>query len=528
MLKSSWLPNTLEILFITGGDGTTSTSPVVTHRYEKGGNYTVTLKVTDESGVVCDTGMATRVVNVNIAPIAKISAPDIVCVGQDVGINGSASASETSKNLTYMWDLGDGTRAEGVNVTHKYEKGGSYKIKLTVNDNMSTDCSVSCDERCIRVNTAPVACAGKDVSMCNLRPADEYSVCFDGTGSYDPDRDCLTYMWDFGDGSTSTDAKVTHVYAKGGTYKAVLTVNDGTGTACATATDSITITLGKKLVSNAGKPLCLCLGEDANFDGSGSYVGEGGTPAYTWDFGDGTTGTGMKASHKYTTGGKHVVSLTVSNSGLNDACAQPAISSTCVVLNSPPVAVLASCGPACVGSKVCFDGSGSSDPDGDCLTYNWDFGDGVTKVGKAKETHVYEKGGTYKVKLTVDDGRGMPCSTNTTGIDVKINTPPVAKIGNCIVCCAGLEGTFDGSDSYDPDGDSLSYNWDFGDGGTATGAKVTHTYANAGKYKVTLTVDDNTGTPCSSASTCIETCIHANPQAAIVVKGGCKPVCNTN
>jgi PKD repeat protein len=162
------------------GDGTTSDAPIVTHKYEKAGEYTVKLTATDDSGVACDTGIASQVVKVNTAPVAKMNAPVAACIGMDITFDGSASMSETSKNLTYMWEFGDGARADGMTVTHAYKKGGNYGVRLTVDDNEGTECSSACNERCIKINTPPVAKAGRDIMMCNLKPQDEYTVNLDG------------------------------------------------------------------------------------------------------------------------------------------------------------------------------------------------------------------------------------------------------------------------------------------------------------------------------------------------------------
>ncbi|MGE4358136.1 MAG: PKD domain-containing protein, partial [Candidatus Omnitrophota bacterium] len=106
---------------------------------------------------------------------------------------------------------------------------------------------------------------------------------------------------------------------------------------------------------------------------------------------------------------------------------------------------------------------------------------------------------SYKVKLTVDDGSGTSCGKAEDTIEVFLNKPPVADAGPNLVCCAGEENIFDASSSYDPDGNVLSYFWDFGDGTKAEGVKVKHTYTQAGSYNVVLTVRDNSGTKCDSA-----------------------------
>lgn len=146
------------------------------------------------------------------------------------------------------------------------------------------------------------------------------------------------------------------------------------------------------------------------------------------------------------------------------------------------------------GMKASVDGSASSDPDGTIAAYAWDFGDGKTASG-ATASHDYAEPGTYQVKLTVTDNDG---ATDSATRSVTIQAPPepnrapVAKFE--VVQTNGLSIEVDASDSSDPDGDALSYGWNFGDGSAAvTGKTASHTYAAAGSYQVTLTATDPDG-----------------------------------
>jgi len=68
---------------------------------------------------------------------------------------------------------------------------------------------------------------------------------------------------------------------------------------------------------------------------------------------------------------------------------------------------------------ILFDGTRSDDPDGDALTYSWDFGDGTTKPG-AKLYHTFVKPGSYLVRLKVSDNRGTACSTSIDEVKVEV------------------------------------------------------------------------------------------------------------
>jgi PKD repeat protein len=232
-----------------------------------------------------------------------------------------------------------------------------------------------------------------------------------------------------------------------------------------------------------------------------------------WDFGDGTTGNGVKAAHTYDKGGCYTATLTLSD-GECVSC-----DTALIEVNQGPTAVLVGPNEACTGENISFNACGSSDPDSDNLTFDWNFGDGQTLAnGGPRVCHTYEKGGNYTVTVAINDGKGMPCSTHSGSITVKINGRPTAIIAPCDACCVGKEILWDGSGSTDPDGDKLSYSWDFGDGTTAEGAKVTHSYSKSGNYNVTLKVDDGLGTPCSVNYTMYTACIHEGPKADMCVE----------
>jgi len=101
--------------------------------------------------------------------------------------------------------------------------------------------------------------------------------------------------------------------------------------------------------------------------------------------------------------------------------------------------------------------------------------------------------GPHVLEFCASDGSAQSCETITITVTAN-NNPPIANPGGPYQGATGLPISFDGSGSSDPDGDNLSYDWDFGDGGSATGALASHTYAAAGAYLVTLTVTDD-GTP---------------------------------
>jgi len=243
---------------------------------------------------------------------------------------------------------------------------------------------------------------------------------------------------------------------------------------------------------------------------------EGENLKYVWDFGDGKSANGVKVTHIYTKGGKYYPRLTVDD-GRGTRCSE-AIATVVADVNTAPVARLDGPRIVCIGKSAVFDASSSVDPDGDSLKYYWSFEDGSQRRGSSKASHTFKTGGVQTVRLMVDDGRGYECSKADTAINIKVNRPPVADAGLDLACCVDEKNYFDASPSTDPDGDKLTYSWDFGDGQKGNGVKVDHAYTKPGIYKVVLTVDDNSGTECSKSTASFRVDVNVAPVAVIKIR----------
>jgi hypothetical protein len=161
-----------------------------------------------------------------------------------------------------------------------------------------------------------------------------------------------------------------------------------------------------------------------------------------------------------------------------------------------PVAAIGGPYTGIEGSSVPLSAAGSSDPDGDVLTYAWDFGDGTTGTG-VSPTHTYADNGNYIVKVTVSDPYGVE-STATTSV-VVVNVAPTV---NSFSGQTGYQGeTYSGTSGFsDPGADTWSATVDYGDGSGATPLTLTgktfqlsHVYRSPGTFTVTVTVTDKDG-----------------------------------
>jgi PKD repeat protein len=238
--------------------------------------------------------------------------------------------------------------------------------------------------------------------------------------------------------------------------------------------------------ANANGPYSGTAGTAISFSSAGSDPNGGTIVSYQWTFGDGGSSTDADPSHTYAAAGIYAASLTVTDGeGLTS---MPDYTTASVApANDPPVADADGPHSGKAGFPITFDGSGSYDPDGDPLTYSWSFGDGGVGAGVAP-SHTYAAAGDYAVTLTVNDGYADSAPSATTA-HVTVNGQPVADPGGPYDQ-ESLTVSFDGTASYDPDGDPLTWSWNFGDGTTGVGPTPVHSYAVPATYTVTLVVND--------------------------------------
>lgn len=466
------------------GDGSTATGSTASHRYTTPGTYTIVLTVSDDEGA---TVTATRSVSVqNRAPTAAFTwSPNPGTNDAPITLDGSTSTDPDGERLEYRWTYGHDGEAtswlETATTQHVFPLPGNYNVTLEVRDpNGSADTLAA---SVTVANRAPTACLAPATASI-IRGE---SVAFAATCSSDPDGESLTFSWDLGDGRSRTGATFSTTYSTVGTFTVTVTATDPHG-ATSQKTATVTVLNQPPTASFVFSPSTIYRGTVVTFDASASSDPDGDSLAYSWDFGNDTTGSGTSPSTTYADLGDFDVTLTVDDGeGGVDTYTR-----TVTVRNRPPAACFTPMVDTLViDQAITFDAACSTDPDSDPLTFKWSFGDGASATGSIA-AHSYDSRGTFTVELEVDDGNG---DTDTvTGTVVVANRPPTAAIvlfpdstyrENPI--------TFDATASSDPDGDSLTYLWDLGDGTTSSTATFTKTYSSPGTYEITLTANDGFG-----------------------------------
>jgi PKD repeat protein len=233
---------------------------------------------------------------------------------------------------------------------------------------------------------------------------------------------------------------------------------------------------------------------------------------WAWDFGDGQTSSSFKTSHSYAAPGTYTIRLAFIDptDSLNSDPNFDSASITIVAqqFSNPPIArISASDMYVRVGSELSYDASGSRSQVGGALTYTWDFNDASPEVQGVQVTHTFDLARTWGtvVTLIVTDARGAT-SVATVPVTVALDLPRAVLRASATSGHPGDAFTFDASASAPTSqaGDAIKrYQWDFGDGATATTttALVTHSFRRAGTYLVKVRAFDAQGLPGTASVT---------------------------
>ena len=313
------------------------------------------------------------------------------------GVNSAITGSETngcapfivdfsnySSGDNFFWDFGDGNTSAEFEPSHLYENPGVYEVSLIVSDSLSCNLAdTSYFDVVISTPTDFVPSFTYEFDCENLGVTTENT-----TGV-----DWLTYEWDMGDGTLLTGMDVEYSYAEPGTYTVSLLAIDEGCENDSTVTAEISV-YAEPLAEFDVDSFEGCL--PFTFD-PGEVTVAGAT--ITWDFGDGTTGTGPNPEHIYETPGEYTLTITAEGS---EACSGTSeATATVTIIAPPPIEALfevEQSGP-CEDLTLSFTNTST----GEDLTYDWFFDNGFTSEDAAPEPQAYSSSGTYYVSLTIGE-----------------------------------------------------------------------------------------------------------------------------
>ncbi|MHB1137551.1 MAG: PKD domain-containing protein [Microthrixaceae bacterium] len=499
------------------GNGETATGPTAFTTYATPGTYDSKLTITDADG---DTDVKIVPITVeeppNIAPTAAIGTSGASGNAPfAVSFSGSGSSDPDGTITDYAWDFGNGETATGEAASTTYATEGSYTATLTVTDDKGeTGTATQVITVAPKPNVPPTAVATV-VSVVGTIPM---TVNLSAAASTDSDGTIASYEWDFGNGQTATGVTTQVTYPTAGLYTVILTVTDNQG-GVGTQTVAVDVSTDPNIAPTAQLSASATSGIaplTVDFDGSASSDLDGTIVGYSWNFGNGQSGSGTDPSVTYTIPGTYLVTLTVT-----DNRGATSNASTSVVVSKPPnqsptAALAATPSTGTAPLLVQLSSAGSTDPDGAISSYSWNLGNGQTGTGPSPSV-VYATAGTYTVTLTVTDNDGATNAKSTSVTVVAANVVPTAVIQATPTSgSAPMLVTVNGASSTDPDGSIVSYAWDFGNGQTATGATASTTYTSTGTFTLRLTVTDNSGATRSTTTSIVVSGSNQKPVPALL------------
>ena len=446
------------------GNGATSTSATPTYTYTLPGTYAVSVTVTTASGCT-QTFTIPNAVKTGQKPSAKFTVnPNDVCAWQAVNFTDASTGIIDQ----WLWDFGDGATSILQNPSHVYGDTGYFNVTLIVRSNTCPDT--------IRYN-----------NIVHIRPpVARFNFTNNCTQKYtrqfiDNSIGALNWAWNFGDGNTSRDKDPAHTYAAPGTYTVTLTVTNGVCSYTTTKTVSI---IDEKAVFSADQPV-ICRNGTVKFTATG--INATNIQQWQWNFGDGTpsANTATSVNHTYKNAGIFRVVLIIKDAlGCIDSSFQN-------ITVYGPTANFAVVNPTvCLGNAaVTFTDQSVTDGQHPLNKWVWNYGDGITETYSAAPfQHIYTTRGTYPVRLTVTDEFG--CADSITKNNAVIISKPVADFYSPdTLSCTNKPISFVNTSV----GNTMTWDWHFGDGTTSSQLNPLHTYAATGLYSVQLNVRDQYG-----------------------------------
>jgi len=505
------------------------------------GDYDISVTASTEGGAsTTDTTTITvQPEQTNTAPDADAGDDQTVDEGDTVTLDASGSSDQDGDSLSYSWtvtdvagtsvSLSDAATATPTFTAPSVDSETTLTFQVEVADgNGGTDTdSVSVTVQPTQpANQAPTI---EEIADQTVTEGDSATV---PVSADDPDGDSVSLsLSQAPDFVSLSDGELTIAPDSGdaGTYTVEVTADDGTDQTTESFEVIVEEPVGPAIsVSQSADQTTVQPGDtitfttDVSVDGSqidansvglqtdrpedweitrqdGTFLGAG-PDGWLWFSSTGVSGSDTV---EYTvtvpqsaTSGTYTVSVTASTEGEGNASATDETTITVEQsANTPPTIDAISDQTVTEGDSTTVPAT-ADDPDGDTVSLSLSEAPDFVSLSNGELTIAPQSGdaGTYTVEVTADDGTTTTTESFQVTVEEPANQAPSAAVD---VSPAdpevGEDVTFSASDSTDSDGSIESYEWDFGDGQTASGEEVTHSYDDAGEYTVELTATDDDG-----------------------------------
>lgn len=441
------------------GDGSTENGTEVRHSWDTPGEYRITLTVANATGQ--DTTFRTIFVEPAIeVPDARFNESSLtVIAGETLSFNSTSINNPTS----LVWEFGDGSTAEGANVTNSWATPGSYTVTLTAANAAGSDSTA----KTVTVLPIPIDPPTANFRVASATVSVGELVNFIDQSTGDP----TDWQWNFRDGAPAVDSTAqnpAHAFNAPGTYEVLLTASNDGGSSTFTRTIVV-----------IDPPVASFTREINELIVALSDTSTNNPTSWMWDFGDGTTSTQQNPTKTFGAPGTYEISLVASN----DAGDSTAFTQTVTVAEQPNADFTF----VRSGLTVQFTDTSTGAP----VAWSWDMGDGVTVADPTQNpTKTFAAPGTYTVELTVSNAAG----SDTHSEQITVNLAPPEAIFTCTVVGAGV--SCDGSASTG----AVNYAWSApnaisGPITSGAGEFATFTFPNSGSFPITLTVENASGVP---------------------------------
>ncbi len=459
------------------GDGSVSNSSSVTKKYTSVGLFKTKLFATTSFGCVDSIEK-----NIRLMPKPKSNYSmnnDTQCfVGNSFQFYNTSSIVTGGGSLNYQWAFGDGNTSNSAHPNISYSSYGNYSVKLKTTSQYG----------CVDSLILPVlVTANPLVSFQFLKPQNQCNntdtfkllnttQTLNGTG--------LSYKWDLGDATFSTNVNVQKSYLNSGSYFIKLIATNSIG--CVdSSTKQVQVFPDPTVDFSVNKSSQCIKNQNFQFINNSSVGFSGGTLTYSWKYSDTQFSTATNTFKTFNTVKTYPIKLIARTSnGCSDS-----ITKNIQVFASPKADFAISNSNQCLNNNQ-YKFTNNSFINVGTNSYNWSYGDGLGS-GLNSPSKTYTSFGSYRVLLTATSDNGC---VDTFSKWVRVFSQPSVSIQKSDSAKCLYNNQFDfASLSSNADNSGMNYYWTFGTAGTDTGKTVQKSFSASGIYLIKLVVHSGNG-----------------------------------